>query len=242
MATIKDHMNQKQQGTQSIKHTIDNRHPGCDFVHFATMDTTVIIYIDQTGKFPIQSSRNYKYIVICYVYSCNAILAHPIKNWSATEYYRHISISTPSSTMLVFYHMCTKWTTKCQLISNTSLPPKMLLSNMFLQIITAPMQPSEQSKLGKIISFLVLLVSQKISPLHTGVGQHCSQFNVTQLIRSNQICLWSTPWPFLLSVNTYGTTRNEMFGTHETYFATIMRSACRDRFLHQTNAQTSFLQ
>ena len=58
---------------------------GVIFAYFATTDTTSIIYNDQTGKFPIQSSWGYKYVVICYAYSCNAVLAHPIKNISANE-------------------------------------------------------------------------------------------------------------------------------------------------------------
>ena len=38
------------------------------------------IYTDQTGRFPITSSRGYKYIMIAYDYESNNILAEPIKS------------------------------------------------------------------------------------------------------------------------------------------------------------------
>ena len=38
------------------------------------------IYTDQTGRFPITSSRGYKYIMIAYDYDSNKILAEPIKS------------------------------------------------------------------------------------------------------------------------------------------------------------------
>ena len=46
---------------------------------------STIIYTDQTGKFQIQSSHGYKYVIICYTYNCNAILAYLIKKRSASE-------------------------------------------------------------------------------------------------------------------------------------------------------------
>ena len=38
------------------------------------------IYIDQTGRFPINSRRGYKYIMIAYDYDSNNILAEPINS------------------------------------------------------------------------------------------------------------------------------------------------------------------
>ena len=38
------------------------------------------IYTDQTGRFPVTSSRGYKYIMIDYDYDYNNILAEPIKS------------------------------------------------------------------------------------------------------------------------------------------------------------------
>ena len=46
------------------------------------------IYTDQTGRFPIQSSRGYKYIMILYDHDSNAILAEPMKSRSDHEMIR----------------------------------------------------------------------------------------------------------------------------------------------------------
>ena len=43
------------------------------------------IYTDPTGRFPTTSSRGMNYILIVYVYNCNAILARPMKNRSSKE-------------------------------------------------------------------------------------------------------------------------------------------------------------
>ena len=43
------------------------------------VDKTHKIYTDQTGKFPIISSRGNKYILIIYVYDATVILASPLK-------------------------------------------------------------------------------------------------------------------------------------------------------------------
>ena len=129
-----------------------------------------IIYTDQTGKFPIQSSQRYKYVMMCYAYNCNGILAHHIKNRSVNELlqaYQHFCTILHNAGLSPHMH---KMDNKHQLISNTSLPPKMQLSNIFLQIITALMQQSEQSKLGIIISYQDLPAFPKISPLHTGAS------------------------------------------------------------------------
>jgi hypothetical protein len=42
-------------------------------------------YSDQTGKFPIQSSRGYNYVMILYNYNSNAILSKPLKTRRAGE-------------------------------------------------------------------------------------------------------------------------------------------------------------
>jgi hypothetical protein len=43
------------------------------------------IYTDQTGRFPVVSSKGNKYIMILYDYDSNAILAQPIKDRTAPE-------------------------------------------------------------------------------------------------------------------------------------------------------------
>jgi hypothetical protein len=42
-------------------------------------------YLDQTGKFPIQSSRGYNYVMVLYDYDSNAILSKPTKTKQASE-------------------------------------------------------------------------------------------------------------------------------------------------------------
>jgi hypothetical protein len=42
-------------------------------------------YSDQTGKFPVQSSRGYNYVMVLYDYDSNAILSKPVKTRQASE-------------------------------------------------------------------------------------------------------------------------------------------------------------
>jgi hypothetical protein len=54
------------------------------FLYAATVDAGQI-YTDQTGRFPVVSSKGNKYIMILYDYDINAILAQPIKDRTAPE-------------------------------------------------------------------------------------------------------------------------------------------------------------
>jgi hypothetical protein len=49
------------------------------------------IYSNQTGRFPVTSSRGNRYIMIVYDYDSTAILAEPIKNRSEQEILRAYS-------------------------------------------------------------------------------------------------------------------------------------------------------
>jgi hypothetical protein len=42
-------------------------------------------YSNQTGKFPVQSSRGYNYVMVLYDYDSNAILSKPLKTRQASE-------------------------------------------------------------------------------------------------------------------------------------------------------------
>jgi hypothetical protein len=57
------------------------------FVYAATIDAGQI-YMDQTGRFPVVSSKGNKYIMILYDYDSNAILAKPIKDRTAPELFK----------------------------------------------------------------------------------------------------------------------------------------------------------
>jgi hypothetical protein len=50
------------------------------------------IYTDQTGRFPVVSSKGNNYIMILYDYDSNAILAQPIKDRTAPELLRAFKV------------------------------------------------------------------------------------------------------------------------------------------------------
>jgi hypothetical protein len=54
------------------------------YVYAATIDVDQI-YTDQTGRFPVVSSKGNKYIMVLYDYDSNAILEKPIKDRTAPE-------------------------------------------------------------------------------------------------------------------------------------------------------------
>jgi hypothetical protein len=92
-ATTKGRLNQQWQNarTTQIKSTnYNNQETDIDhgiktqFIYAATIDAGQI-YTDQTGRFPVVSSKGNKYIMILYDYDSNAILAQPIKDHTAPE-------------------------------------------------------------------------------------------------------------------------------------------------------------
>jgi hypothetical protein len=92
-STTKGHLNQQRQNarTTKVKDTkVIVTEPDLDhgiktqFVYAATVDAGQI-YTDQTGKFPVVSSKGNKYTMILYDYDSNAILAQPIKDRTAPE-------------------------------------------------------------------------------------------------------------------------------------------------------------
>ena len=147
---------------------MDNRQYGCNVAYFATTDTTSIIYTDQTGKFPIQSSQGYKYAVICYAYSCNAILAHPIKSRSANELlmaYQHFYTILHNSGLSPQMH-------KMDNETSADIEHFIATQNAAIQYVPPDnhhTNAAEQAiQTWKNYFILALPVSPKISPLHTG--------------------------------------------------------------------------
>ena len=55
------------------------------YANFIDVRKEGTIYTDPTGRFPTTSSWGMNYILIVYVYNCNAILARPMKNRSSKE-------------------------------------------------------------------------------------------------------------------------------------------------------------
>jgi hypothetical protein len=61
------------------------------FIYAATIDAGQI-YTDQTGRFPLVSSKGNRYIMILYDYDRNAILAQPIKDRTSPEFLRAFQV------------------------------------------------------------------------------------------------------------------------------------------------------
>jgi hypothetical protein len=92
-STTKVHLNQQRQNSRTTKikdSQVLVTDPDIDhgvktqFVYAATIDAGQI-YTDQTGRFPVVSSKGNKYSMILYDYDSNAILAQPIKDRTAPE-------------------------------------------------------------------------------------------------------------------------------------------------------------
>jgi hypothetical protein len=99
-STTKGHLNQQRQNARTTKVKDTNvivTEPELDhgiktqFVYAATIDAGQI-YTDQTGIFPVVSSRGNKNIIILYDYDSNAILAQPIKDRTAPELLRAFQV------------------------------------------------------------------------------------------------------------------------------------------------------
>jgi hypothetical protein len=92
-STTKGHLNQQRQNARTTKvkdpkvivteHDLDHGIK-TQFVYAATIDSGQI-YTDQTGRFPVGSSKGIKYIMPLYDYDINTILTQPIKDRTATE-------------------------------------------------------------------------------------------------------------------------------------------------------------
>jgi hypothetical protein len=92
-STTKGHLNQQRQNARTTKFKdtkVIFTEPDLDhgiktqLVYAATIDAGQM-YTDQTGRFPVLSSKGNKYIMILYDYDSNAILAQPIKDRTAPE-------------------------------------------------------------------------------------------------------------------------------------------------------------
>jgi hypothetical protein len=92
-STTKVHLNQQRQHARSTKfkdpkaimeETDLDQGINTQYVYAATIDAGKI-YTDQTGRFPVVSSKGNKYIMILYDYDSNAIMAQPIKYRTAPE-------------------------------------------------------------------------------------------------------------------------------------------------------------
>jgi hypothetical protein len=99
MATAQGHMHQQRQNIRTTQPppgtTAPDLHPpsdmpniGTNLVFSAITDAHHEMATDLTGQFPVTSGLGHRYILVCYVYDCNAILTCPMKNKSETEHLR----------------------------------------------------------------------------------------------------------------------------------------------------------
>ena len=72
------------QGVRSTKELDDQylipNHKRIKHLYVRCIDTTGKVYSDQTGHFPVISTRGYKYILIFYDVDSNAIIHRPLKS------------------------------------------------------------------------------------------------------------------------------------------------------------------
>jgi hypothetical protein len=66
-------------------------HERTHFVYMKPIAVTSQIHSNQTGRFPITSSRGIKYIMVVYDYDLNAILTEPLTSQTETEHLRAYS-------------------------------------------------------------------------------------------------------------------------------------------------------
>ena len=101
LATSKGHLCMEQQNIQSTKITSDldlatsldiissqepsNQRTNAVFATILTETELRKSYSDQTGKFPVQSSHSYNYVMILYDYDSNIILSKSLKTRQASE-------------------------------------------------------------------------------------------------------------------------------------------------------------
>ena len=90
----KGHMQKRRKNIQSTKtaNTIShdyNMQPvnlnNSSYLYMSPIPCSEFMATDQTGQFPVISSRGYKYLMVVYVKDCNAILAEPLKSRNGTD-------------------------------------------------------------------------------------------------------------------------------------------------------------
>jgi hypothetical protein len=91
--TVMVHLNQRRQNIRSTsKAPIEKQKPpdtdlgtNTHLVYAVVVDQGQL-YTDLTGKFPIRSSKENSYVMVCYIYECNYIKVVPMKSRSASEW------------------------------------------------------------------------------------------------------------------------------------------------------------
>jgi hypothetical protein len=92
-ATAMGHMNQRRQNIRSTSKTLIADQPTSDtdlgtktHLVYAVVVDQGQLYTDLKGKFPVRSSKENSYVMVCYVYYCNYVKFIPMKYRSASEW------------------------------------------------------------------------------------------------------------------------------------------------------------
>jgi hypothetical protein len=99
MATAQGHMHQQRQNIRTtqpppqiavptLQPITDSPNVVTNLVFLAITDVHHKMATNLTGQFPVTSGLGHRYILVCYVYDCKAILTCPMKNKSETEHLR----------------------------------------------------------------------------------------------------------------------------------------------------------
>jgi hypothetical protein len=92
-ATSMGHLSQWQQNIRSNSKAPIEKQPIPDtdlgaktHLVFAVIVERGQLYTDLTGQFPVRSSKENSYVMVCYVYDCNYVKVVPMKSRSASEW------------------------------------------------------------------------------------------------------------------------------------------------------------
>ena len=121
VATFKGHLDQTRMNLRSTHFSWSNidSEPQSDHIDapnscgLAIMEMQNKVYMDQTGQFPVQSYRGYKYIMVMLHCDSNAILATPLNQLQTKDSQSNIISSTTR-----LHHFC--WTSLMKNTSNIS--------------------------------------------------------------------------------------------------------------------------
>jgi hypothetical protein len=118
---------------------------------FAAIIDTGKIYTDQTGRFPVTSSKGHKYVLILYDFDTSVILTEPLKNRTASEILRAYS------TLVTYlrnrgFQPCIHWlgNEASNLLMEYTIKPNKLHINWYHHTCIVAMQPKGQFAPGKI--------------------------------------------------------------------------------------------
>jgi hypothetical protein len=127
------------------------------FEYAQVVNITGQIYSDQTGRFPVTSSKGNQYIMIVYDYDSAAILAEPLKNRIKQELVRAYSKLHQHLTERGLKPQLQKLDNECPAASKQCMRQANVDFQLIPPTITDKTQPKEQSGFGKTVAGLASL-------------------------------------------------------------------------------------